>query len=43
MSDCAHCSADANNYCEWCGVAFCDACAGEHDGCRDPHDYETMD
>ena len=31
MSECADCGADANNYCKWCDVAYCDDCDHEHD------------
>ena len=31
MSECAECGNDANNYCKWCEVAYCDDCEWEHD------------
>ena len=44
MSECAECGADANNYCKWCEVAYCDECESEHDhglssGSPDFHEF----
>lgn len=35
MSDCAHCSADADRYCDICNTAHCDACCCS---CNEDHE-----